>query len=180
MKYLYPLLLTLCIFENTIFTKETDHKKKTAHKISQQPKSKTITISIHPKPTIDMQVNLSSSKAIKLETVIITPNTESIEIEVPTKNNPDLPVLKNSDDANSVEFFIFPRKLGQYVNKSKETRKHYNYNSELDRSGEPANGEYRLFTGLTTSVKYSYDKLPKHIVLPNPMEILHDLLDCNC
>ncbi len=169
MKYLNFLIILLCIFESVVFAKESNHKKNISHK-TQQPKSKTISISIHPKPTIDMQVNFSSSH--RLENIIITPNTDSIRIDIQKTNNND-----------PVNFTIFPAKLAKYIQKPKEHRKHYNFNSDFDglNTQRPLHsGEERLFQALATSVEYSYDKLPTDIVLPNPMEILHDLLGCNC
>lgn len=169
MKYLNFAIFAICIFESSIFAKESNHKKKMVHQ-KEQPKSKTVSFSMHPRPTVDMLVSWSNYPH-KGE-FIITSDTESIEIDIPSSD------IASKD--NKIFLSINPCRLVDYLKQPKATRKHYNRHSDLDRDDQPANGEERLMQALATSVEYSYDKLPKHIVLPNPMEILHELLGCNC
>ncbi|MBP9765338.1 hypothetical protein KBD08_03300 [Candidatus Babeliales bacterium] len=158
MKSLYIVMLTTCLVSNMLIAKKETTKKQN---------SKTITISISPKPTVDMQINFNSS--YRLDNAIITPDTSFIEIDI-----------EKSSTTDSVNFFIFPLKLYKYTQQPKEKRKNYNANEDLKNIKSSNSGEERLFQALSTSVKYSYDQLPKHITLPNPMTILNELLDCPC
>jgi len=169
MKYFNILVLTMCIFSNTIFSKEsTSPKKKVSHN-SYKPKTKTVVISLSSKPSIDMQVNFSSS--YRLDNVIITPDTDFVSIDI------------EDTIGHNVNFTVFPAALEKYLKTPKEKRKNYNYNSDFDGLNPQRplhSGEQRLLGALSASVSYEYDKLPSHIRLPNPMDILKELLHCEC
>ncbi len=159
------------LFSGAAFDKLPESVKKSG---------KTLKLSLQTSSSIDILVRISQSVVtpsgieVVVQKVIIAASTESVTVDIPQ-------VPKGSVNNNeNLSFNICPLKLSEYLEQPASTRKHYNFNDELDRPGQPANGETRLMQALATTVSYSYDKLPKHIVLPNPTEILHDLLGCCC
>lgn len=162
MKHIKMLIITTLLSSEFIVCKpsnKTNHHKSTTE-------TKLVHLKMFPAPTHDIRINIvDSSTLVKPNNVMLPKDKSSVDVNI-----------NKSSHNQKIEFYIFPNSLSEYCSIPKNARKNYNPNAELPGT----TGEERLLQALSTSVSYDFDSLPKEIALPNPLEILHDLLNGNC
>lgn len=168
MKYLNILIVTTVLFSEFAFCKSSGKGNQT----KQSENKKVVFLKMFPAPSRDMLINIVDGTPDE-NSVIIPKGKDHVRAEVKRSIYKD---DKGKRYVKDVTFYILPESLHEYLKIPKNARKNYNPNDELPRT----TGEERLMQALATSVSYDYDTLPREIALPNPMEILHDILDCNC
>ena len=169
MKHIKILVVTILLFSEFVFCKSSD---KTNHN-KQHEDTKTVRLKMFPAPSHDMYIRIVDGTIGKNNSFILQKGKGSLSVKVVKSNYKD---DKGKRYIKDVTFFILPQCLYEYLKIPKNARKNYNPNDELPHT----TGEERLMQALATSVSYDFDTLPKEIALPNPLEILHDLLNCNC
>lgn len=138
---------------------------------------KTVQISM-PECATEMFVAISQSVQTEdgrdyvQQNIIITPSSQSVTVDIPK------PATTKNPEMEHINIQIVPLKLHEKIKHLNSTIKEIKkMTPEQRKERQDILDMMRLFS---TFKRYSYETLPTTLELPNPMEVLSDVLGCTC